>query len=233
MSLHIADLSVARVSPRRAFTLIELLTVIAIIGVLAAIVIVTTGKVMQSARRSKCLNNLRQIGTGTMLYVADNKGKYPSGIWDTLVLPYLGGVNQLAGSEVLKCPEDPRPLALATGGFARSYAFSAMNGARPNDGIIRNLGTFRNIAQLSRPPRTIMMFESFTNSAGTAIDNRQFSSSFIYADGWLGAGGIPKIDGQASFYHGSVMNFCFADGHVESMAPTKAYSPANLWQAVE
>lgn len=56
-----------------AFTLIELLTVIAIIGILAAIIIPTVGKVRQSARRAECASNLRQLHTAIMLHAQDEK----------------------------------------------------------------------------------------------------------------------------------------------------------------
>ncbi|MDR1280695.1 MAG: prepilin-type N-terminal cleavage/methylation domain-containing protein [Opitutaceae bacterium] len=59
----------------RAFTLIELLTVIAIIGILAAIIIPTVGKVRDSARAAQCLGNLRQMGIVARLYSEDNNGK--------------------------------------------------------------------------------------------------------------------------------------------------------------
>jgi prepilin-type N-terminal cleavage/methylation domain-containing protein/prepilin-type processing-associated H-X9-DG protein len=64
-------------SSRAAFTLIELLTVIAIIGILAAIIIPVTGKVRESARAATCAANLRQIGFATGLYAEDNKGWLP------------------------------------------------------------------------------------------------------------------------------------------------------------
>jgi prepilin-type N-terminal cleavage/methylation domain-containing protein/prepilin-type processing-associated H-X9-DG protein len=61
-----------------AFTLIELLTVIAIIGILAAILIPTVAKVRESARKSQSVSNLRQWGTALHLYLADSKGRMPN-----------------------------------------------------------------------------------------------------------------------------------------------------------
>ncbi len=59
----------------RAFTLIELLTVIAIIGILAAIIIPTVSSVRKSAASAKALSNAKQIGMANLLYAQDNKGR--------------------------------------------------------------------------------------------------------------------------------------------------------------
>lgn len=64
-----------------AFTLIELLTVIAIIGILAAILIPTVGKVRQSARRSAAASDLRQVGTSLQMYCSENKDVLPGPSW--------------------------------------------------------------------------------------------------------------------------------------------------------
>ena len=63
-----------------AFTLIELLTVIAIIGILAGIIIPTVGKVQQTAKRAADMSNLRQIGQASQIFAQSNKDLLPGKI---------------------------------------------------------------------------------------------------------------------------------------------------------
>ena len=61
-----------------AFTLVELLTVIAIIGILAGIVIPATGTVLKNAKKAADSANLRQIGQSSLVYATSNKDQLPS-----------------------------------------------------------------------------------------------------------------------------------------------------------
>ncbi len=115
------------------FTLIELLVVIAIIAILAAILFPVFARAREQARKTGCMNNLKNIALGNAMYVQDYDEKFMPAIytdytWTGLdkngkvfpspLEPYLRNKN------INPCPSDTSSWKATGGKFPTSYAWS-------------------------------------------------------------------------------------------------------------
>src|SRR5262249_2521110 len=107
-SVILPESRIQTLNSKRAFTLVELLVTIAIIGILAAWLLTGVNRVRFKAQRTHCLNNVKQLALGSFMYASDNSrhagietAAFPGGNW-------MGTLNDYACKKgILMCPSAP------------------------------------------------------------------------------------------------------------------------------
>ncbi len=109
----------------KGFTLIELLVVIAIIGILAGILLPVLSRARESARRTQCMSNIKQIGMGLIMYANENSATFPSDTAYSGASPAMRELNLLfdtyvSDNKFFNCPSDTTVTGATNAGMSVS-----------------------------------------------------------------------------------------------------------------
>lgn len=198
------------------FTLIELMVVVAIIAILAALLFPALKGARDGARRISCANQLKQFGCANTMYVGDNADWLPysttaARLWDYLLMPYINyDIDNATGKNtysIFHCPGASDQCAESSRSkyCYRSYAYNR-NIASASPG--------KKIVTITTPGTMCSMSDAcYPESAGVGED----------CNGWTfcGTANMAFVDNYGyrkniAFRHTAKVNVLFVDAHVST-----------------
>ncbi len=210
--------------------------VIAILGVLAALIASATARGRVAAHRAACASNLRQIGIALSLYANEHGGRFPETThsnnaaksWIYTLAPYLGNLD-----EARICPADPRGAErLKNGGTSytlNSFVFNS--GGFDADG--NRLPAYNTVLALPRPAQTILAFI-------VAESKSRLSADHTHSDAWTGWATLladiepdrHRLGSRDQSRTNGSANYLYADGHVENIDAAKVKALADAGENI-
>ena len=212
-----------------AFTLVELLVVISIIGLLAGLAVPAINGGLKSAKAGACLSNLHQIGVATMAYAADNSfklpnaGTGPSDMWATQLATFIS-TGTKSKKSIFVCPGCEKTVVEATGNDV-AVTYGVHNGLMPKG------GTASNISSVVRSTEVILAGDVCQNPGNKGWSPFCIEQPSIISSQSGGRGGSTDLTSPISFgtdsdngnnpwlryRHSGKVNVVMCDGHAESI----------------
>jgi prepilin-type N-terminal cleavage/methylation domain-containing protein/prepilin-type processing-associated H-X9-DG protein len=206
---------------RNGFTFTELLVVVAIIAVMAAILFPVFARAREKARQTSCLSNIKQLGLAWLQYAQDYDGDtvpvqigpvaaytLPNGnitsgfiYWPTLLFPYAQNV------QVYNCPSNSYAWQVEST-TASSYGYLSINWGVP-------------LSSYTQASNTIVMYD--VRAEGAFVD--------LHAPGCGNANDspMPYCDSGFSDIHSDGSNTLFADGHGKWLSRIAGLGDRTMW----
>ena len=212
-----------------AFTLVELLVVISIIGLLAGLAVPAINGGLKSAKAGACLSNLHQIGVATMAFAADNSFKLPnagsgtSDMWATQLATFIS-TGTKSKKSIFVCPGCEKTVVEATGNDV-AVTYGVHNGLMPKG------GTASNISSVVRSTEVILAGDVCQNPGNKGWSPFCIEQPSIISSQSGGRGGSTDLNSPISFgtdsdngnnpwlryRHSGKVNVVMCDGHAEAI----------------
>lgn len=212
---------------RTAFTIIELLTVIATIAILAAIIIPVVGQVRESAARSQCSSNLRQITLSAKLYANENKGNFLPPVRNTSEgfqqWMFNSDFLELLGEQQTHKTADLAdyfhcPTAENNGSLLSIHYGMNITGLGINGGNYKQSGYIPSM-RVDDHAKTIYFIDGldwWINGSRATVD--------------YGDTGESSTTQSPAYRHDDAANVAFFDGHIELIDRTTLIESPELWR---
>jgi prepilin-type N-terminal cleavage/methylation domain-containing protein/prepilin-type processing-associated H-X9-DG protein len=211
----------------RAFTLIELLATVAIIGVLAALLLPAYNNIREAGLRSQCSANLKGLAAAGLLYAAENDGAFPA--VDTRTNPWQAG-GEAPGLDpktlplypyvegalkIFRCPADTVPHGQAAWEnkpfykiAGTSYFYNSWVGTKPTKKGDVNAGlVWKKLPEIAAPSKMVFFSDQDGRVVGFGGDNWKSFTLWWHAQ--------PDEPLKA--------NFAFVDGSVRFIDVVEGY----------
>jgi prepilin-type N-terminal cleavage/methylation domain-containing protein/prepilin-type processing-associated H-X9-DG protein len=199
------------------FSLLEVLVVVAVIGLLLSVLLPALRMAKVTAQRVGCSHNLKQIGLGLDMYVGDNDHVYPCASdpvhrdpaywlwmgrgWRGWIKPYVGGGTETSSPLALLCPEDRNNPSMYE---STSYAYSMSFYHSPDQ-----INTVTDSSQTlgDKVPTYLQA------CVRQRVDSVAMPSAKILVGEW--ASSHARVDVEKGWWNWQgARNFLFPDGHV-------------------
>ena len=221
---------------RKAFTLIEVLVVIAIIALIAAILFPVFARVREKARQSSCASNEKQMGLALLQYIQDNDEIYPLAYsqdtgksWKDVLQPYA------KSTQIWLCPSNPLRKSNI------SYAANSCNGYNYGGGpsVINGVMGYQDTWGVMNPAKLSQIADASQLIAVAEVNwpNVNFQPGNAFYAGANGPAGTATISVVLFAGHMQRTNYLFADGHVKPLMPFQTVTatehgsaPINYWR---
>jgi len=213
-----------------AFTLTELLVVLGVVAILAALILMALATAKDKAQQAACAHNVSQLGLALQEFVTDYQ-VYPRLVWNkaegtttehfsscfealNAELSKHSPKHEDFGQGVWRCPSAPRPFDLPNGGLFQSYGYNAYG--LGSDKAMLGLGGMEQFqateavkfSSVANPSDLMALGDFFTGGNGVIVDG---DTLLWRTSGLVDKDGVTK---ESYKRHAGKANIAFCDGHV-------------------